>query len=459
MSRLSDKFHIVPGQHRPRPIRNGIIFLALLAGVLYSGFTKSIPFVGKGGTTVTAHFASASDVISGNLVRVKGVDVGRVTRVHRDPSGKGALVDMRVDEDGFKLHSDARASIYWRTLLGRNVYIELDPGSTDRPALGSATIPTSRTSSQVELDQLLQSFNEDGRAGIQTFFEEGDKMLGGPQLGNAVDELPTALQPVGPAVQALRGTHKGEDLGGLVDSASRALRAMSTDEASLSGLIDHADTVLGVTAARRANLGAMLQRAPETMQQARATLARLRTTLDVLDPVAADLRPGLRATAPAIGRATGTLRALSAIAPTTVAALRNLDPALANLQRASNEGDPALAGLTPTIARLQDEILPFLAQTDPGTKLRNYEAIGPFFSVLASSSSEFDAAGHVQRFMPGQGLDSVGALPCSVTAFDPATKNQLVKCERALRLLPQIVAGAPRKGGGRKYLTDRKASR
>lgn len=454
MSWLSDKFHIVPGQHRPKPIRNGLIFLALLALGLYCGFTKSIPFLGEDGKEITARFDSATDVINGNLVRVKGVDVGKVTEVKRDTEGRGAIVKMRVKEDGFKVRSDARAAIYWRTLLGRNVYIELDPGSEDRPEL-TAQIPMERTESQVELDELLRSFDEDGREGIKAFFNEGEQGLRGDALGTALDTAPAALRPVGPAVQALRGTQKGKDLSGLVDTAATSLRALSADEEALGGLIDHASTVVGVTAARRADLGAMLQRAPATMQETRKTLGRLRTTLDVLDPIAEDLRPGLRSAAPAVDRATGTLRALSRVSPSAISALRDLRPALVNLSSASRAGVPAVDRLDPTVVRLRDEILPFLAQTDPGTKLKNFQAIGPFFSVLASSSSEFDGNGHMQRFMPGQGADSVGALPCSITAFDPASKGQLVKCEQALKTLTRMVGGAPRKGGGRQALTGK----
>jgi virulence factor Mce-like protein len=438
---LLARFEPTPGQHRPRPIRNGVILLGVIVLVLYSGFTRSIPFLPKGGDTVSAHFDRATNVIKGNLVRVNGVDVGEVTDVKRDPSGYGALVKMRVDQKGFKLHSDATAGLYWRTLLARNMYIELTPGSADMPALGNKTIPLWRTTSQVEFDELLDSYQADSRNGVRLFFKEGDKALSGPQLGQAVDKLGPALTPVTPAMQALRGTHPGNDLPNLARSAGKTLDALSQDESALGGLVDHADMVLGVTAARRADLAAMLQRAPQTMRETRTTLDRLRTTLDILDPVAARLRPGLRDVSPAITRTTVALRTLSALTPKALPALRDLRPALTDLAAASRQGTPTFAALLPTLQRLQDQIIPFLDKTDPGTKLKNYEAIGPFFGGLASSSQQFDANGHVQRFMPGQGLDSVGALPCSLSIGDP-NAAQLVKCRNAAtRMLPSLLMG------------------
>ncbi len=438
---LMARFEPTPGQHRARPIRNGLILIGVIALVLYSGFTRSIPFLPKDGDTVSAHFDRATNVITGNLVRVNGVDVGEVTDVKRDPSGHGAIVKMRVRPKGFKLHSDATAGLYWRTLLARNMYIELTPGSSDMPELGDKTIPLSRTESQVEFDELLDSYQEDSRRGVRLFFKEGDKAVSGPQIGQAVDKLDPALTPVAPAMQALRGTHPGNDLPELARSAGKTLDALSQDEVALGGLIDHADMVLGVTAARRADLSAMLQRAPQTMRETRTTLGRVRTTLDILDPVAARLRPGLRDTAPAISRTTGALSALSALTPKALPALRNLEPALTDLAAASREGRPTFVALQPTLKRLQEQIIPFLDKTDAGTKLKNYQAIGPFFGGLASISQQFDANGHVNRFMAGQGFDSVGALPCSLSIGDP-NAAQLVKCRNAAtKMLPSLLMG------------------
>jgi virulence factor Mce-like protein len=458
MSRFMERFETTPGEHRPRPIRNGLVFLAVLVLIAYCGFTRSIPFLGKDGDEVKAVFASATNLHNGNLVRVQGVDVGEVTKIERDPSGKGALVTMRVKQDGFKLHQDAHAALYWRTLLARNMYIELNPGSNDLPKLGG-TIPLKNTETQVEFDQLLDSYDEDGRAGIRTFFQQGDKTLDGPEAGQAIEHLGPGLKPVSPAMAALRGTQPGKDLPGLAKTAAQTLGALAKDENALGGIIDSGNMVLGVTAARRSDLAAMLQRAPASLRDTRTTLKRLRTTLDVLDPIAADLRPGLRVTDPAVDKATAALASLRTLTPKALPALKDLQPALASLRSASNQGSPLFKALDPTLARVNNEIVPFLDKTDSNTKLKNYEAIGPFFGALASSSSQFDANGHMQRFMPGQGIDSLGMLPCSITLFDPESDGQLLKCKQAISLLPQVLFGTPRKASGRKALTGRSAGR
>jgi hypothetical protein len=107
------------------------------------------------------------------------------------------------------------------------------------------------------------------------------------------------------------------------------------------------------------------------------------------------------------------MQELTALVPTAVPALRDLQPALVSLQSLSAEGVPLLAGLTPTFERTATQIIPFLNERSSTTKLRNYEAIGPFFSAIDSSASTFDAGGFQQRFQPGQRLGTSTVIPPS----------------------------------------------
>src|SRR5438094_917636 len=143
MRKFFDRFDAAPGLHTPRPLRNGLIALALFLGALSYLFTKGgiIPLP-KGGTIITADFPSAANIqIPTTTVRVHGVNVGKIESVKRRPGG-GVRVKMRVNEDGFKVRRDARAHVQWRTLLGFQFYIDLDPGSSPE-RLGDNVIPLS----------------------------------------------------------------------------------------------------------------------------------------------------------------------------------------------------------------------------------------------------------------------------------------------------------------------------
>jgi virulence factor Mce-like protein len=412
---LRKRFEFVPGQHRPRPVRNGLIFLGLIAFALYCGYSKDIPLIGGGGHEIKAIFPSANNVIPGNQVRVQGVEVGVVDKVERAPSGRGAQITMKIKEGkNVTVRRDASAHVYWRTLLGGNFYVELEPGSRSAPEMpDGGTIPMSRTTSQVEFDQLLTSFDDGARTGIQTFFKEFKRGFAQPAAPReTIRELSPALRATARGLPGLRGTRPGSDLPDLARGASRALGALARSESELAGLVEHTDTALAVTAARSQDIGSMLDQAPATLADTRTTMTRLRTTLDTLDPVADDLRPGSRRLAGAVTAATPTMNELARLVPTALPFLRDIDPAVRSLRRAAKVGVPLMQDLNPTLVRTAKQINPFLNARNADTKLRNSWAIGPFFASIGSASSEFDELGHVQNFQTQPSIRSSLAVGC-----------------------------------------------
>ena len=93
----------------------------------------------------------------GDEVRLEGRIDGSVTAIEPNPSGPGAKVTMALDSGaGRWLYADAGARLRMKTLLGGSFYVEIDRGAIRHQApLGSATIPLSRTSVQVEIEDVL----------------------------------------------------------------------------------------------------------------------------------------------------------------------------------------------------------------------------------------------------------------------------------------------------------------
>lgn len=417
MTRFDDKWARFldpqPAKVQPRYLRNGVALLAILALVGFLSVTGDIPlFRGEPGDPVRAQFASANEVKDGTIVRVKGVDVGSVQKVEpgSDPL-RSSLVTLRITDDDVRVRRDARATIRWKTLLGGNVYIDLDPGSADAPELADATIPQTRTSTQVETDQALQPYRgrtDDKLRGVIKGTKEG---FGDPEgVGRTIERL-RALRTVGRGMEALRGRTR-DDVRRLVSSAERTLAALGSNDAEiaeLKGLVDGAQRTLQATAQRRADLGAMLAQAPATLDAMDVTMTRLRTTLDHLDPLAARLRPGARALAPAARAVTPALGQVDAVLAEARPLLRDLSPTLASLDRASDTGVPLLRALSPVVDRLAADTIPWLYDRDDEISLRVYETLGPFFSTL--DQGEYDAYGHRFRLSIPVGTNSVATLP------------------------------------------------
>lgn len=85
---------------------------------------------------IKVEFADVSGLDEKSLVRVAGVPVGRVSKIHLDKSGK-AIVDIELDGD-VDLRTGASGSIASRGLLGEK-YVELVPGPIGAPRLPEGT--------------------------------------------------------------------------------------------------------------------------------------------------------------------------------------------------------------------------------------------------------------------------------------------------------------------------------
>jgi virulence factor Mce-like protein len=427
-------------------VRNGALFVVGTLIFLWIIYTKpSLPFVSDGGTKLTAELAYGANVRPGYTpVRVHGVEVGQVTGIERAPSGRGVRITMQIDDGkGVELHADAGLAVRWRTLLGRNMYVDLSEGSPTAPRLQGAFIPRSRTSDQVELDTALEPFGPAGRAAMKTTITEFDRGFADPAaVRGTVDAVAPAMQPLGRAMGAMRGTQPGTDLPRLVAGTSRTMGALTRDEVALGGLIDNAGVALGVTAARRADLAATLASAPATLRDTRATMTRLVTTLDQLDPLATKLRPGAAKLAPA---AAVTQRALADAIPLLYdlrPTLRDLQPAVGNLRLAAVAGTPAFGPLTATLSRTRDTFVPWLKERNRENKRPNYQNIGPALASLSTATSWGDKNGPVANFEAAVGENALISSPCKTRVADPSYSTQdKVSCELLSRAVVAMLLG------------------
>jgi ABC-type transporter Mla subunit MlaD len=355
-------------------------------------------------------------------------------------------VTLKIEDGmGVNLHQDATAALRWRTLLGRNDYIDLQEGSKSAPPLGDQIIPQSRTSGQTELDQVLEPLNADGRQAVKTIFGEFNKGFGDPgAVGATIKSVDPALRQLAPGMRRLRGTQPG-DLTTLVRSTSRMMGALSRDELSLGRLVTNGRIALGVTAARRADLAGMLHEAPGAMRETRTTMVRLRTTLDLLDPLATKLRPGARTLASAATHARTTLSTLIPLLRDARPTLRDLSPTVKDLRVASVAGAPVLSNFIPTLDRVRATFIPWLQARNPENKLKNYELVGPTLASASTATSWGDVNGVVANFEAGVGEGSVSsALPCRTFLTDPTVSTQdKIACELLTRAYAALLTGLP----------------
>lgn len=263
---------------------------------------------GEDRVTFNAVFSTGQSLTpgQGQTVTIAGIDVGDITDV--------AVQDGRA-RVGFRLRPryaamvrrDASALLRPKTGLN-DMVLELDPGTPGSPRAGEGfTIAESRTTPNVNPDELLASLDVDTRSALQLLLQATRAGVGSDDRAR---DLAAALRATGPVTRNLRRV--GEALDDRVANTRRAVRSLRliSDElgrgrTDVVRAVETTDSVVGTIAGRSAELRAALRELPGTLRTTRAALvdtaglaAELPAATTALAPVAESLAPALRSTRP-----------------------------------------------------------------------------------------------------------------------------------------------------------------
>jgi phospholipid/cholesterol/gamma-HCH transport system substrate-binding protein len=295
---------------RPSNALIAVIFILIFTVGPYLAFTGHVPFTSYG-YEVNATFANSANIALNSPVRIAGVDVGKIVSTERD--GNATKVTFTVDGAGRPIHDDAFAAIRPRIFLEGNFFVELDPGSPSAPELDSGgTIPVSRTSTAVQLDEVLTALQSPVRADLSQLLESyGTALTNKPTAQEDLTQLPEvqgksgaealngALKYGGDAgrysaqvTNALLGTEQ-RDLSRLVAGAGRAFGAFAARQSDLQGLIDNFNVFTGALATQSANLSTTIHLLAPTLKVANTSLVSLNRTLPPLRTYAIELTPAV----------------------------------------------------------------------------------------------------------------------------------------------------------------------
>jgi len=452
---------------RPSNVTIAVVFLLIFTLGPYLAFTKHVPFTGYG-YELNATFSNAANISVNSPVRIAGVDVGKVIETSSD--GETSTVIFTVQDKGRPIHADAYAQIRPRIFLEGNFFIDLDPGSPSAAELDSGdTIPVSRTSTSVQLDEILSALQSPVRADLSRLLDSfGEALTRKPTAAEDVGQEPEvhgksgaeglngALLYGGPAsrysaqvTNALLGTERG-DLSRLIAATGRTFGALSNREEDLQGLIVNFDVFTGALARQSANLEATVGRFAPALRTARTSLVSLNRTLPPLrawaiemQPAVAELPGWIAAGRPWLDQAMPLLSGREAGG--TAKLLREATPGLAGAAVAGKK-------LTiPQINRLSLCTTQVLAPTFDQTIQDRFSTGGPNYreflyslANLAGFGQNFDGNGYYGRVQPGGG----GQL---VRLFNPLGNLTTEKedfanvVEAPLGVQPQIAKRPPKK--------------
>jgi phospholipid/cholesterol/gamma-HCH transport system substrate-binding protein len=426
-----------------------IAAIVALAGALI--VIAVLLFSGGSTYTVTANFENAAQLVNGNLVEVGGAKAGKVKSIELADDNT-ALVELEIEGDYAPLPGGTIATIRSQSLSGiANRFVQLSMPEADRagdPIPDGGMLPISQTVSEVDLDQLFNTFD--------------DRTIG--NFRKLIKGFARAYDGVGPQTNA--GFHylnpflsTSRRLFSELTADERRLERLIIDGASLSGaiaerspdleqFISNTNQMMGALAAQNQNLAGTIERLPDFMRNYNTTAVNLRATLDDLDPlvsasipVAEKLQPFTAALRGFATDAVPTVRRLDAIvsrpgADNDLIELTRLQPRLARITVGPVRRNGARRpGSFPASVQSLRRSLPQLAFFRPYT----VELVGWFNDF--GTSGVYDANGGMGRISTTFNLFTISPTTGAPNLLDPITPNeqfangltqdQLAKCPGA----------------------------
>jgi virulence factor Mce-like protein len=424
------------------------VLIVIVAVFLAYNANTGLPFVPT--YRISAQVPSANALVPNNEVRIGGVRVGlveNVTPVQHEDGSTSATLDLKLDDEVRELPEDSTVIVRSRSALGLK-YLEINQGRSSEGIPEGTTMPLNRARPEpVEIDQVLNTFNEPTRLAIQRNLVEFGSAIAarGPALNEAIGKLAPALEHLQPVARVLADpeTRLGRFFTALRDTAAEVAPVAETQARMFVVL----NTTFGALAnVARPFIQETISRTPPTFDTAIRTMPRIRPFLRNTAGLFADLAPGARAlrrTAPDIADA----------ATVGVPALleapgfnRQLPPTAASLRRFND--DEAVRNGIDQLTTFSNELSPTLRFITPAQSVCLYGSL--LFYNLADSGRLGNSLGNWQRFIvlagPGaptspnnEGLPSSGvasgggANPANFLHSNPypntASPGQTRECE------------------------------
>ncbi len=329
----------------------GLIGIVVLVIVTYLGFTKfAIPF--KSQFMVHAIVNNASTLRPQSLVRIAGVNVGKVSQIAPVAGSQAANVTLQIEPLGLPLHSDATFWVRPRTFLEGNFFVDVSPGSPSAPTVKSGyTFPIQQSRTPVQLDQVLSSLQANTRQNLQILLKEygtGVKQ-GGPSFARSIQYWLPAYQYSSMVEHDLLGIEP-HDLSNAIYAQGDVSGAFDAHPPNLESLITNFNRTAAAFARENTALQATIAELPRTLSAATPAFNALNAAFPPLRALARALIPGVRSTGPTVDASLPFIKQLRLLVqPSELRGLtQDLTPTI-----------PALAQLTnATIPLMRDQVRP-----------------------------------------------------------------------------------------------------
>jgi phospholipid/cholesterol/gamma-HCH transport system substrate-binding protein len=372
---------------------------------LWISFGGAIPLKPQG-YRVQVAFPEATTLATEADVRIAGVSVGKVRSLEVDGDRNRTVATIELDREFAPLHSDTRATLRQKTLLGET-YVELAPGRSKKMLPEGGRLADAQVAETVQLDEIFDSLDPQTRKAFRGWQQDLAQGIEGRgrDFNDALGTLPGFAADGADVLRVLDSQE--EALQRLVKNTGVTFAALTENEQQLQTLITSSKRTFDATASRNDALAETVRIFPTFLDESKATLARLESFSTDTRPLVQDLRPVAQDLKP-------TLADLHAVAPDLERFFRDLDP----LIDASKTGLPAARETLDGAKPLLDRMHPFLGQLNPMLQYLEMSQlqVSDFISYGAAALADTTASpgggvGHYLRQFGPTGAESAAIYP------------------------------------------------
>ncbi len=411
------------------PTRAGLLFIIVLSFLVYYGFKKDNPFSRPFHLGVVVQ--DAGGVKRGSVVRIAGVDVGKVGSIERYNGTEAALLNLDINAKGLPVYEGATVRIRPRLFLEGNFVLDMSPGAPGNPTYEDGdTIPLTQSSRSPQLDEILSTFQGPEREDLQVVIQQVGKAFAdvdpddknaltkgqsaGQSLNDTIKAAAGSGQDIEKLLRAVQGQERG-DLAAAIRSFARLTGPVADNADELGQLIDGLDRTVSVFAENSQAVSAGIAELPPTLRVAEETLPQIRASLGPITAVAENVTAGLDRV-PGLVDASGPFltQSKALLSDEEAGALvDDLEPITEGLAKSAPYLESILDNLDNLSVCASDVLVPTANQRIQDGKyttgLTSWDETLRGFVGLAGSSQAFDANGLFARAASASGVNYVGS--------------------------------------------------
>jgi phospholipid/cholesterol/gamma-HCH transport system substrate-binding protein len=403
------------------PLTVGLILIVLSIIGVFFAFTKKNPL--REHYEISAVVQTSNLLAKGSVVRIAGIDVGKITNIERYKNSSNAKITMKIDPAGRPVRKDASLKIRPRLFLEGNFFVELEPGEPNSPELeNGGTIPLSATAVPVQMDQFFSSLRADTRKALQETVDGlGDGLggtpsaaddagqdpavvglSGGQALNRTLDTSADSLRGGAIVAEALQGQNRG-DLAKLFKGVGDVTSKIAAADPNLLDLVRNLNGAMEGLGRNDQALSATVEKLGLTAQTGRTAFTAFNQAIPPLRGATKDLTRAMEVTPGVVEASTPWLRQAKPLLSDAERGglLDDLSPATRNLAKLTRESRRLVPATSDFSQCMNDVFLPTgMIKVQDGihtVDVPNYKEFWYALTGMAGNTGTFDGNGQMMR--------------------------------------------------------------